>query len=121
MTARLLLDEHYSEAIAAALRDQGHDVLSAVADIELRGVTDPELFHYAAGARRRIVTENIKDFRPLLLQAVDGAGPAAPLLLVAPRRFPRGRGDRTAKIIAALSAWLGRPDVERRPAEDWLT
>jgi len=121
MTARLLLDEHYSEAIAVALRELGHDVSAAVADPELRGASDPALFRYAASNASRIVTENIKDFRPLLLNSVAASAPPAPLLLVPPRRFPRGRGDRTAAIVAALRSWLERPDASRRPLEDWLT
>jgi hypothetical protein len=120
MTARLLLDEHYSENIARALRDAGHDAVAAVADPALRGASDPELFEYAASDERRIVTENIKDFRPLLLHAMATSSSAAPLLLVPPRRFPRGRGDRTAAITAALRDWLERPDAGRRPLEDWL-
>ncbi|MGL4340488.1 MAG: DUF5615 family PIN-like protein [Rhodoglobus sp.] len=121
MTVRLLLDEHYAEEIAVALRASDHDVVAAVSDSELRGASDPELFHYAAETSRRIVTENIKDFRPQLLLAIGSGHPAAPLLLVAPRRFPRGRGDRTAMIIAGLRTWLDRPDAARRPVEDWLT
>ena len=120
MTTRLILDEHYSAAIAQALRDQGHDVVASVASDELRGVSDPELYRHATQTGRRIVTENIKDFRPLLLAATAAGTPAAPLLLVPPRRFPRGRGDRTAAIVAAIAAWLKRPDVDPRPVEDWL-
>jgi predicted nuclease of predicted toxin-antitoxin system len=121
MTVRLLLDEHYAEAIAAELRAAGHDVIAAVPAADLRGSSDPELFHHAADSDRRIVTENIKDFRPLLLHAIATGSPVAPLLLVPPRRFPRGRGDRTAVIVTALRAWLERADAARRPVEDWLT
>jgi predicted nuclease of predicted toxin-antitoxin system len=120
MTVRLLLDEHYSEDIAVALRAAGHDVIAAVSDAELRGTSDEELFRHAAAVDRRILTENIEDFRPLLLSAVANGRPAAALLLVPPRRFPRGRGDRTAIIAAAVRAWLDRPDTDRRALEDWL-
>ncbi|UNX56151.1 DUF5615 family PIN-like protein [Georgenia sp. TF02-10] len=120
MTWRLLLDEHCSKAIAASLRQLGHDVGVAVADPELGGASDPGLFRWAAEAGRRIVTESTKDFRPLLLRATTSGAPAAPFLLVPPRRFPRGRGDRTAAIAAALQAWLAHPDADRRPVEDWL-
>lgn len=101
MTPRLLLDEHYSEAIAVTLRGLGHDVIAAVAHFEPRGVSDSEVFRRAAETGYRIVTENIKDFRPLLLRATVSGEAMAPLLLVPPRRFPRGRGDRTAAIIAS--------------------
>jgi len=121
MTVQLLLDEHYAEDIAAALRATGHDVIATVSDAELRGASDPELFRHAAKINRRIVTENVKDFRPLLLHAIATGSAAAPLLLVPPRRFPRGRGDRTAAIVTALRSWLDRTDGIPRPIEDWLT
>lgn len=120
MTGRLLLDEHYAGEIVERLRDDDRDVVAVVEDSELRGQSDADLFRWAAVRRRRIVTENIKDFRPLLMQAyLDGAA-IAPLLLVSPRRFPRGTGDRAQAITKALATWLGRPDVETRPDEDWL-
>lgn len=121
MTTRLILDEHYSAAIARALRELSHDVVAAVASDELRGASDPELYRHATQTGRRIVTENIKDFRPLLLAATAAGTTAAPVLLVPPRRFPRGRGDRNAAVVAAFDAWLRRPDVDPRPKEDWLT
>ena len=121
MTPRLLLDEHYSEEIAAALRSRGHDVVAPVSDPDLRGAADPVVFRWAAHAGRRIVTENIRDFRPLLLHGATSGIPVASLLLVPPRRFPRGRGDRAAMIVTALDDWLNGPDAAQRPVEDWLT
>lgn len=120
MIARLLLDEHYSGAIAVALRERGHDVLAVVADSGLRGAADAEAFRSATASGRRIVTENIKDFRPLLRQAHATDSPVAPLLLVPPARFPRGGGDRAAAIVTVLDGWLHRDDVGQRPDEDWL-
>lgn len=117
----LLLDEHYSEAIAAKLRAVGHDVIAVVADPELRAAPDLEIFRRAAVSGRRIVTENVKDFRPLLLQAYAAGDAVAQLLLVLPNRFPRGAGRRTMAIVAALLEWLVAADVAERPDEDWLT
>ena len=120
VTVRLLLDEHYSDVIAVAFRERGHDVVSVVADAGLRSASDADLFRWAADAGRRIVTENIKDFRPLLMVAMGSGKPVASLLLVPPRRFPRGSGARTNAIVAALAAWLEKAGVQERPAEDWL-
>jgi hypothetical protein len=120
VSRRLLLDEHYSESIAAALRERGHDVVAVVADAEISGASDSQVYRFAAEAGRRIVTENIKDFRPLLMAAMSADAKIAPLLLVHPRRFPRGRGDRTAVIVNALDTWLQREQVDVPLWEDWL-
>lgn len=120
MTARLLLDEHYGAQIAEHLRAEGYDVAAVLEDADLRGQPDAELFRRAAVEGWRIVTENIKDFRPLLAQAYTTGEAVARLLLVSPRRFPRGTGDRTQVIVKALTTWLSQPDVASRPNEDWL-
>ncbi len=120
VSERLLLDEHYSDAIAVELRAAGYDVVAVVADADLRAQPDAEVFRRAAEGDRRIVTENIKDFRPLLQRAYAAGDPAARLLLVPPNRFPRGTGRRAATIVTALSEWLVALDVTDRPDEDWL-
>jgi hypothetical protein len=120
VSVRLLLDEHYSEEIAAQLRAAGYDVIAVVADPDLRAQPDDEIFRRAAAPRRRVVTENIKDFRPLLLQAYADGEETAGLLLVPPGRFPRGSGKRAAAIRVALLSWLAAADVADRPDEDWL-
>jgi predicted nuclease of predicted toxin-antitoxin system len=120
MSPRLLLDEHYAIEIAERLRSDSHDVVTVLEDAELRAQPDAELFRWAAAQGLRIVTENIKDFRPLLVHAYTTGEPAASLLLVSPRRFPRGTGERTQAIVKALDAWLGQPDADERPDEDWL-
>lgn len=120
MTIRLLLDEHYAPEIADRLRADGHDVVAVVAEVDLQGQPDAELFRRAAGEGRRIVTENIKDFRPLLVQAYTTGEPFAQLLFVSRRRFPRGTGTRAETIVKALGAWLNLPDVADRPDEEWL-
>ena len=116
----LLLDEHYSDAIAAQLRAAGHDVVAVVDNSQLRAQPDAEIFRHAAASGSRIVTENIKDFRPLLQHAYATGDPVARLLLVPPTRFPRGAGRRTTEIVTAVSNWLATAAVANRPDEDWL-
>lgn len=120
MSEKLLLDEHYSDAIAAELRAAGHDVVAVVADPQLRAQPDSEVFRHAVASGRRIVTENIKDFRPLLLEAYASGDQAALLLLVPPNRFPRGAGRRSAAIVKAVSDWLDTAEAADRPDEEWL-
>lgn len=94
--------------------------MAVVGDAELRALPDAELFRWAATRGRQIVTENIKDFRPLLLRAYTTGEAIAPLLLVSPRHFPQGSGDRTEVIVKALTAWLRAAERGDRPDEDWL-
>ena len=125
---RLLLDEMHAPSVAEELRRRGHDVIAVAADPELRALTDDDLFRLAASepsagspdiAGRRIVTENVKDFRPLLRRAQEVGTPGPGLLFTSSRRFPRSRRN-PAPLVEALDAWLGQPDVARRPPEDWL-
>ena len=109
----------HAPIIAATLRDRGHDVLAVADQTELRALTDDELYTWAGQHQRRIVTENVKDFAPLLRRAEESAQPAIPVLFTSSRTFPRSRRN-PGPIIDALGAWLSTADATRRPAEDWL-
>ena len=113
----LLLDEMFSLAIAEELRRRGHDVIAVAAEPQIRAMTDADLLTWSADHARRLVTENVKDFRPLL-NAGEASGPG--LLCTSSRRFPRSRGA-VSVLIKALDGWLTRSDVAERPPEDWLT
>jgi hypothetical protein len=89
-------------------------------DPQLRGLSDAELFAWATRQHRRIVTENVIDFRPLLLGAEEVGWRGAAVLFTSSRTFPRSRRN-PGPLIGALSAWLSAPDAAQRPAEDWLT
>lgn len=117
--AKLLLDEMHAPVVAQRLRDSGHDVASAAEEPSLRAMNDDELFRWAAGEGRRIVTENVKDFRPILVAAEQASQPTAGLLLTSSRLFPRSRRN-PGPLIAALEHWLTAKDVGDRPVEDWL-
>jgi hypothetical protein len=114
----LLLDEMHSAAISDALRKRGHDVIAIVEQSELRALTDHEVFAWAAERDRRIVTENAKDFRRILLRAEESGEMVTGLLLTSSRTFPRSRRN-PGPLIDALDRWLQAPDASRRPHEDW--
>jgi hypothetical protein len=109
----------HAPAVAAVLRDRGHNVIAVAEDPELRALTDEDLLIYAAGESRRIVTENVKDFRRLLLRSEESGQPTAGVLFTSSRTFPRSRRN-PGPLIDALHAWLRAPDVGERPVEDWL-
>lgn len=113
----LLLDEMFAPSIAAELRRRGHDVIAVAAEPELRSMTDTEIYGWAIRERRRIVTENVKDFRRLLMHDAELDGPG--LLFTSARTFPRSRRA-PGSLIASLENWLGQPGVLVIPPEDWL-
>lgn len=109
----------HAPIVAAALRDRGHDVLAVAEQTELRALTDDELYTWAGQHQRRIVTENVKDFAPLLRRAEESQQPTTTMLFTSSRTFPRSRRN-PGPIIDALDAWLRTADTAHRPDEDWL-
>jgi hypothetical protein len=105
--------------VAVTLRERGHDVLAVAEQDDLRALADPELFRWAAEQGRRIVTENVKDFAPLLRRAEEMGAPAASLLFTSSRSFPRSRRN-PGLFVEALDAWLRAADDAPPPLEDWL-
>jgi hypothetical protein len=64
---RILLDAHISgRTVGKALTEGGHDVLALDSEIELEGLSDPEVLGLAAAEGRGLVTANIRDFEPIL-------------------------------------------------------
>ncbi|MDR0435725.1 MAG: DUF5615 family PIN-like protein [Propionibacteriaceae bacterium] len=116
MSEALLLDEHHPPALAAELRAEGFDVVAVSGDAMLEGMPDAAIYAHARAVGRRVVTENIEDFAPLLQEAY-ATGEVAPVLFISPRRYPRNLSG-LGKLQAALRGWLSRGAP--RPAEDWL-
>jgi hypothetical protein len=115
----LLLDEMHAPVVAAKLRDRGHDVLAVAEQDDLRALTDEQLFRWASERDRRIVTENVKDFAPLLRRAEELRHHAAPLLFTSSRTFPRTRRN-PGPMIDALDTWLRAAKANEPPMADWL-
>jgi Domain of unknown function (DUF5615) len=116
---RLLLDEMFSPAIAAALRDLGHDVVAVAERAELRAIADEDVFAWAAAQSRWLLTENVKDFRPILLRALQADAATVGVLYTSSRTFPRSRKN-PGPLIQALHAWLRAGPPAAPLTEDWL-
>jgi predicted nuclease of predicted toxin-antitoxin system len=119
LPARLLLDEMFSPVIAAALRDRGHEVAAIAEQPALRAMSDEEVFAFAAARGRWLLTENVKDFQPILQQARQAGTPAAGLLFTSSRAFPRTRKN-PGPLIHAIHSWLVTGPPPPPLTEDWL-
>jgi predicted nuclease of predicted toxin-antitoxin system len=116
---RLLLDEMFSPAIAAELRQLGHDVIAVADRPDLRSKSDPEIFAWASAEKRWLLTENVKDFRPIMLRALPAGSPGCGLLFTSGRVFPRSRKN-PGPLIPALDAWLTAGPPAPAVTESWL-
>jgi predicted nuclease of predicted toxin-antitoxin system len=94
---RAILDEQLSPQIAVLLRLAGYDV-DAVADREdLVGRSDRIILEIASSEGRAVVTNNIKDFRPLAAEWLAHGKVHAGLILLPSTR------TRTRNAIAAVA------------------
>lgn len=115
---RALLDEHLSPQIAVLLRKAGYDV-EAVADRDdLVARSDRIIFDVACREGRAVVTNNIKDFRPLAAEWLAQGRVHAGLILLPSTR------TRSRNTVAAVAAEIervlrGHPDG-LRSSERWI-
>ncbi|WP_322753431.1 DUF5615 family PIN-like protein [Frankia sp. Cas3] len=115
----LLLDEMHAPAVAQRLRDLGHDVVAVAADDSLRAMADADLYAWALEHSRWIVTENVKDFRRLLVAADEAGGQMIGMIYTSNRTFPRTRRNHEP-LVTALDAWLRRTTLDNAALEEWL-
>lgn len=106
---RALLDEQLSPQIAVLLRDAGYDVLAVADRDDLVGCSDWMVLEVAGSERRALVTNNIKDFRPLAAEWL-AQGRTHPGLILLPSARTRTR-TAVAALAAAIEAVLaGHPE-----------
>jgi hypothetical protein len=106
----------YPRLIADQLRGRGHDVIS-VHEVPGRGAPDPEVLEYARSEGRALVTENIRDYRPLAERLITAGESHAGLVFTTDRRWPRS--DAGALINALERLLVERPD-QPVAVEIWL-
>ena len=80
---RILLDAHISgRTVGKALVEDGHDVRALDSEVELEGLSDPEILELAVVEGRILVTANIRDFEPILRQWAGESRSHAGVILV---------------------------------------
>jgi predicted nuclease of predicted toxin-antitoxin system len=117
----LLPAKMLSPAIARQLRSRGHDVEPVAGNPDREALSDPEVLALARAGHRAIVTNNLRDFRPLHYEAVTPGGPGHFGMIFMPSSYRRTKAD-TGRIIAALEAILAQYPGEKDLAngEAWL-
>jgi predicted nuclease of predicted toxin-antitoxin system len=112
---RLLLDEMMPPRVAGELQGKGFDVQAANGErIELRGTPDEELVQLMAQETRAILTNDVRDFRPIHDRMLGAGESHAGLVFTRDSDLPRSRSA-LPLWVRTLSAFL-----ESHPADDEL-
>jgi len=117
---KLLLDEMLSPDIAEVLHGRGYDV-QAIANSAHAELSDPDVLDLARSQQRAVVTNNVRDFRPLHIAAVGAGGAGHYGIIFMASNFRRSKAD-IGRIADALEEKLKQyPGLEDLAnAEDWL-
>jgi hypothetical protein len=102
---KLLLDEMLSPAIARELRARGHDAEPVAGHPDREALSDSDVLALARTEHRAVVTNNVRDFRPLHNDAITPRGAGHFGMIFLPGSYRRTKAD-TGKIIAAPEAVL---------------
>lgn len=87
---KLLLDEHYANAIAAELRAAGHDVVT-VSECGLAGTDDEPLLAFASSEDCALLTNNARHFIAIVGRWATTGRDHCGLLLTSDRSMPRAK------------------------------
>ncbi len=100
----------YSDVIAVELRARGHDAVRVREVIPaLAGALDEEVLRSAAAEKRTLVTENVRDYRPLETARLAEGGHHHGIVYTTDRQFPRGEAQTVGRLVLALDALLTDP------------
>lgn len=94
---KALLDQQPSPQVAAPLRQAGYDVQAVAERDDLAGRSDRSIFEAACREGRALITNNIKDFRPLAAEWLTQGRTHAGLVLLPCTRV------RTGSAVPALA------------------
>lgn len=113
---KALIDEQLSAGIAELLRRRGYDVVAVTERPDLTGRSDEHLMEVADAEQRVVITNNVKDFRPIAAARLAAGGGHAGLILVPSKRTRTRRA--IGQLADAVEAVLrdnpdGMPDSER--------
>jgi predicted nuclease of predicted toxin-antitoxin system len=94
---KALIDEQLSPEIAVLLRQAGFDVIAIGERSDLIGSSDRVVFDVATAENRAVITNNIKDFRPVAAERLILGQTHSGLILIPSKR------TRTRAAVAVLA------------------
>ncbi len=111
---RLLLDEHFDHAIAEQLRRHAVDAVALQKERpDLEGQADREVLRAAAAEQRVVVTNNVRDYAPLIEDFGVRGETHFGVVFTDDDTFPRAEAG-VGLLVRSLAAFAtGKPD-------DWL-
>jgi predicted nuclease of predicted toxin-antitoxin system len=115
---RVILDEQLSPQIAALLRKAGYDADAVAEREDLIGRSDRAILEVAWREGRAVVTNNIKDFRPLAAEWLAQGRVHAGLILL-PSTRTRSR-NAIAAVAAAIETVLRDHPDGLSGSERWI-
>jgi hypothetical protein len=115
---RALLDEQLSAEIARELRRRGCDVEAVTERRDLVGSTDEQLLDLAGREDRAVITNNVRDFRPLAAQRLAQSRGHAGLILL-PSRRARSRAA-IGRLVSAVQAIMDANPDGIHNSERWI-
>lgn len=116
---KALLDEQLSGEIARLLCARGLDVHAVVERPDLARASDEQVMDGAAAEGRAVVTNNIKDFRPIAARRIaDGRGHQGLILL--PARRSRSQAA-TGVLADAIEAIMRSNPKGIADSEHWIS
>lgn len=115
---KALLDEQLSPAIAELVRSRGHDVQAVGERTDLAGQPDRLILETAAVEERVLITNNVKDFRPLAADRLARGQTHAGLILLPSKRT---RTRATVEPLAnAIEGIFGEHPDGLQSTERWI-
>lgn len=116
---KVLLDAQLSHEIAELLRARGHDAEAVTARPDLpSNAPDAQLMELAHSERRAIVTNNIKDFRPIAAQRLASGEGHSGLILI-PSTVPRTKAS-VRPLADAIEAVIRSNPSGLADSERWI-
>jgi predicted nuclease of predicted toxin-antitoxin system len=115
---RALLDEQLSAEIARELRRRGCDVEAVTERRDLVGASDEQIVELAGQEARAVITNNIRDFRPIAARRLAQGKRHAGLILL-PSSRARNRAA-IGPLVSAIQAIMDANPDGIHSSERWI-